>query len=718
MDWNVFQTAKGEIKFLNTSKLIQNIATMMQPFRITEATLSIDEDPRSVAQRYELALREGYVRASFLKVLVIGSAGVGKTHLLHLLFNQPPPVIRDSTAMLVRPMQAIQTICKPNNSFEQISDRELHQLLAAEINKISSPTLSSCDQQSKNLSVISSVPDQSSKGKGEHPVLSPVFNSKSFHESDFVDKMIPCIATCKDVPLLDINWVYFVDSGGQPQFHQLLSFFMYNTDLNIFVFRLCDRLCDNPTITFYENGSPLHSSTSVLSNIEIVQSCVQATQTLDEDGQSKLLIVGTHRDKENECERETKDDKNDMLKRLIPSSMKKKLVYSSICNGNVSLIFSLNAKNPSDEDKNTVAKIAREVWRLRDSATKSKNIPIRWLAFHQELQAISKDLKSDLLSYSICLQTAERLHMFKEDVIAALQFFSDLNVILYYHSILPEVVFISPQALFDIVTEIIKLVSYDKFNEAIDYDHVIAYKKGIISIKYVEALKPCLPSIFKDGLFEPKDMITLFQHLHIVSKFKTSDEYFMPSLLKGLKREEIEDLLLEGLKREKIQDKHKYSLQLITHGAYYYEDRSFSCGEFASLITTLLSLDNWALAFEGDELNLMCVHSNCIKLFYGIHIVTLVDSVSYIEIHVTSSDKVLCQERGVCAEIRQNILKMLKSTATWAFFCPCTLYQKHLAKKVKNYEVWSCSQNPSRTFKLSKGHLPEVLHDCTAIGES
>ena len=641
---------------------------------------------------------------------MIGSAGVGKTHLLHLLFNQSPPVIRDSTAMLVRPMQAIQTICKPNNSFEQVTEEELHKLLAEEINKISLP-MTSYDQHIKDVSDISSVTNQSNNECEEHH-KSAVFNSKSFHESNFVEKLIPCIATYKDAPLLDINWVYFIDSGGQPQFHQLLSFFVFNTDLNIFVFRLCDRLSDNPTITFYEKGSPLYSSTSVLSNTDILQCCIQATQTLDENGQSKLLIVGTHRDRENECEGETKDNKNNTLMRLIPSAMKKKLVYSSVSDSNVNSIFSLNAKNPDDEDQNTVTKITREVWSLQDSAVRSKKkIPIRWLAFHQELQIISKDLNSDLLSYSNCSKSAIRLHM-SEDIIAALKFFADLNVILYYHSILPEVVFINPQALFNIVTEIIKLVIYDKVDKTINYDHVIAYKKGIISIKYVEALKPYLPSIFTDGLFEPKDMMILFQHLHIVSKFKMSDEYFMPSLLKGLKREEIDDILLKELKQD------EYSLQMITHGAFYYEDRSFSCGEFSSLITSLLSHDNWTLAYEGDELNFMCVHSNCIKLFYGIHVVTLVDSVSYVEIHVASNDLYLCKEGRICAKIKEIISTLLRSNAAWAYFCPCTLYQKHLAKKVKNHEAWSCSLNPSRTFKISEGHLPEKLNDCIKIGES
>ena len=522
----------------------------------------------------------------------------------------------------------------------------------------------------------------------------PHFNSKDFQKTDFADKMIPCIATYKDDPLLEINWVYFIDSGGQPQFHELLSHFMYNTDLNIFVFRLCEKLNDNPTILFYERDSLLHSSVSVLSNTEIMQRCIQATQTLDEGVLSKLLILGTHRDKVNECEGENLVDKNNMLKRLIPSAVKQKVIFNSD-----DVIFPLNAKEPDDDDKTTISKITDRVFKSRKCATE---IPIRWLVFHQELLT----LQSDLVSYSYCLQTAERLHIPEEDIIPALTFFSNLNVILYYPKILPHVIFANPQALFNIITEIIKIITCARSDYALDFDHVSAYKKGCLSVKYLDFLKEKLPPIFKDGLFELKDMITLFEHLNIVCKLKKkSDEYFMPSLLKGLKRKELDKEL-------------NCSLQMITHGAFYYKERSFRCGEYSSLITSLLSLDDWELAYEGDELNFMCVYSNCIKMFYGVQIVTLVDAASYLEVQVTSNDIDHCKEMRVCSKVKQNIQNMLNSGAKWAFVCPCKLYQteKHLAVECDG--VWSCSRNRSRTFKMSEdGHLPEVLCDCSIVGE-
>ena len=83
--------------------------------------------------------------------------------------------------------------------------------------------------------------------------------------------------------------------------------------------------------------------------------------------------------------------------------------------------------------------------------------------FHQEMQSLSTKTKSELLSFEECCQVASRLHMV-DDTAAALKFFSDLNVILYYQDILPNVVFTNPQSLLNIVTEIIKQIKYDTNN--------------------------------------------------------------------------------------------------------------------------------------------------------------------------------------------------------------------------------------------------------------
>ena len=56
---------------------------------------------------YDEAMTRGYVETSVTKCLILGAAGVGKTHLKHLLLKKDPPEQRVSTGMADNPVRAI-----------------------------------------------------------------------------------------------------------------------------------------------------------------------------------------------------------------------------------------------------------------------------------------------------------------------------------------------------------------------------------------------------------------------------------------------------------------------------------------------------------------------------------------------------------------------------------------------------------------------------------
>ena len=172
--------------------------------------------------------------------------------------------------------------------------------------------------------------------------------------SEVTKQLIPCISRSKDAaPLSNMDWLYFIDSGGQPQFHQPMLAFMHHTNLNIFVLRLCDKLSDHPPVEYYdERGTCISSTASLLTNEEILQRCAQATQTADQDGDSRLIIVGTHRDLQ--CDGETMEDKNKQLLELLAPSMEGHLIYSNRCKREI--IFPLNTKQPDAYETDRLSK--------------------------------------------------------------------------------------------------------------------------------------------------------------------------------------------------------------------------------------------------------------------------------------------------------------------------------------------------------------------------
>ena len=52
-------------------------------------------------------MTKGYVKVSVIKCLILGAAGVGKTHLKHLLLQKDPPELRVSTGLADNPVRAI-----------------------------------------------------------------------------------------------------------------------------------------------------------------------------------------------------------------------------------------------------------------------------------------------------------------------------------------------------------------------------------------------------------------------------------------------------------------------------------------------------------------------------------------------------------------------------------------------------------------------------------
>ena len=658
---------------------------------------TIHEDPRAALQRYKNALKDGFVSANIIKILIIGAAGVGKTHLLHLLLNKQPPDVRHSTPVMERPIQVIQTTLK-HSSFESLTDKKLYELLAQTVNKTAAdpkmkpvvysamspvshnvgttkPTLSESTDVCSNSQNVS---HKSIKDHTSYTIDPPVL-------SEVEEKMIPYIAETKDAsPILDVDWMYFIDSGGQSQFHKLLPAFIHHTNLNIFVLRLCDKLSDHPPVEYYdEKGTRVSSTPSSLTNMEILQQCAQATQTVDQGGVSKLLIVGTHRDLEDQCHGETRDDKNEKLLELLIPSMEGHLMYFTVGR---EFIFPLNAKDPNDKDRKLTNELCQAISSIKKLVA-SKKIPLRWLVFHQEIQALSKKTSVVVLSLDECSQVAIRLHMV-DDTKAALQFFSDLNVILYYPSILPNAVFTNPQCILDIISEIVKFAAFDRTQHCSEM-LVRANEQGIISEKLLEYLHIESPKVYRKGIIEPEDLIDLMVHLGIACKCENGDEYFMPTLLNTLDPQGVQDILSQ-------------CSDSIAPIALYHEKGWFKCGSFTFLITSLLSSKQWTLAKKRNKL--LCVHSNCIKMSFNKScIVTLIDNASYIEIHLNGHAAILSEVRP---KIKRCIVNACEEGVQIAFLCPCKLFEDtHLA--ICTEESWKrkmvvCSKDELKAFHVSE----------------
>ena len=214
--------------------------------------------------------------------------------------------------------------------------------------------------------------------------------------------------------------------------------------------KLSERLNEHPTIEYYDLngqicGKPYRHA---LSNDQMLQCCIQTihSQQSNKEGKHKTLVVGTHRDLESLCS-ESQAEKNRKLVDILTPSLQDHLVFYHPF---TDVIFPINAKSPNEQDHQVCDTIRKQIENKK--CAPPHKIPIGWFLLEQD---IIKLAKGGVISKKECLSIAALLNINAEALKAALEYFDNLNIFLYYPSVLSEVVFSNPQILLNKVTELV-----------------------------------------------------------------------------------------------------------------------------------------------------------------------------------------------------------------------------------------------------------------------
>ena len=713
---------------------------------------------------YNQALRHGFIESRSIVSVLTGAAGSGKTHVKYLLFKKKPPVIRISTPLLESPVRALSftRVNAEDDEWHEIDDNEQCQIIAAALTTGEVPTESAAEltsqgktqtEQPQNSSFPSSTAEPSASqttatALTDHPSTRPGRNSpteqpqlpqltaisnstkepdQESEDSGVGEELMKLIVTSSvSKKFLQADRIYLFDSGGQRIFHDLLRLFLRRESVTIFVTKLNERLDHHPMIEYYgKEGKPLSLTyPSPLSHEDILKHSFRAVQSqVYTEGEShenvpKLLVVGTHRDKESLCSESIKK-KNEKLKRLLAPAFQKRLVYYG--EEMKELIFPVNAKTPGAQDQE-VAKVLRKTILSAVSSLKSHKTPLGWHVLEIALRKLAASKHRSILSIQECLRLARKLHLSAEELDAAFEHLSQLNLILYYRKVLPGTLFIDPQVVIDKVTE---FVQYSYTLQCQPNTQIATAGKwlefrdeGILTVDFLKEF----PKHYEANLFTPSDLLRILEHRLMIAHV-SEEKYFMPSLLLDLPADEVE------------QYRIKPSSSAAPFVVRFADDLAPS-GIFCSLIASLLSSLNWE--FHPHPINRVspeCVARNCIifKLPSGLPgAVTLIDSYSHFEIHVTAPAEV-CSD--LCPSIRSAILQHLVTAAgahhysnvspESAFLCesvhppPSSLVETESQTETVHYPPhaaniftstssswWTCSIDPSRVHgKLEERHM-------------
>ena len=538
------------------------------------------------------ALRYGFIPHKDDKFLIHGPGGVGKSSLIAMFLGTQRDLIRISTPVATEPLHLAPIRDVSTSRFtakwEKVNYEHIPHMIAHTSNELftrkgdddkervegkrgggkaqvcyakssqspaftATATNEEASQKSEHINVgsqfltkISKLFKTSSSAKLQPSVPTQVQQSlttalevdpdniQDFF-ANFLDDLQQKVRNAKDMnEVLLSHSIRIVDSGGQPQFHELIAIFLAHISGFISVFKLNEAFSEHGEVVLYDDGQPVnYPYESYYSHEQVIRHVLQAIhseaiQSAMEE-MPNLAFVGTFLDvyEQNKCN-ETPDMKDEKLHRTISEVLPPKMQECVITPGGSlkKATFRINARNPSDQDFEEVDRLKEAL--MSRSRVKPRDLPLKWHGLELALRMLMEELKRQSLSRKECEFIAYKLGFDPASLNAALDYLRELNIIAFYDE-LPNVIFGSSQVILDKITELVH------FSLELKRGYCTAggperrfVQQGIISLEFLKL--PALSKHYIKELFEPKDLLKVFISLLIASEVAVN-EYIVPSVL-------------------------------------------------------------------------------------------------------------------------------------------------------------------------------------------
>ena len=314
-----------------------------------------------------------------------------------------------------------------------------------------------------------------------------------------------------------------IDGGGLPSFQEIFPLLISGYSLNLLMFKLTDDLQKAHDVQYQPIDGVEHTwkDTYVVRDfiLHAISSMVPFIDCIQNPFDSKILLVGTHKDKIKGSEGQKKDEIMKIAKSMHGWLQEKKVFKSIHVNNIEDLITGID--NFKQED---IQKVKNKIEELV-SQTPSQDIPAPWLVFDFVLHKYAESKQLRKVEKIKCEQIANKCGVKDEEFEVVLRYLHyEAGTLLYYYDI-PELwdcVITDFQLIFDSISNVI--IGY--FDDSSDhgphfqYRHLL-HKKGQLEASVLKDVKGCL---------KVNELLALMQHRHIISKMD-GDMFFMPSVL-------------------------------------------------------------------------------------------------------------------------------------------------------------------------------------------
>ena len=696
----------------------------------------------------------GFIQLDIDKVVMFGIAGSGKTCALAALLGLDPPDLRCSTPLMKRPIEVVvvyvddllkwekktpkqvqetiakiirsrapvhqvpQTSAHPQAGSQQLPSStagketpharedflkeqvsKLVELLVAALtaNPISTP------QPTYTYTLPSAYTALSASSPDDEPTSTPPPESETNFDAllqspDVEENFVSLINSSppSSEPILRQRWTYVIDSGGQPQFQEVMPVFLNGASDFVYVFKVHESLNDRPMIAYFDDsGKLVCEHPSFQTNEESLKQCTRTIRSFTAKNKDvpppRMLFLATHRDMVvEESLPGVLDSLHKRLKEILLPYFQEQIVF---CDENMEdFIFTINAKKPEPKDREC-AEAVRRCLSGKKEGSKTVKVPLRWHALHQKLKEIVAGLGKKVLTREQCRRGADSLGINDESCEEALNFFNGLNMLFYFPGILPHLVFLEPQVVLDKVTELVEAsyrMSQGKKGQQPkpkQGDWLKFRDYGQVTEKFLSEFE----THYEPPIFTPKDLIHLFRGLLVFAEL-SEGVWFMPCLLKLVPSVDVE----------------QYRVNQLGALALHFPDSSPLMGMFCCTVAYLLSPDNphpcsWKVLTTDTNVP-ECLTRNVIIFtvsnFPGA--ILLIDHFTHFEIHVDTHEKKSAQlwklaHDAVFAGLRKasQTLSYTNNTPVPAIVCPATSPTHPVTPHPATIDddgVWTCSK--------------------------
>ena len=661
-------------------------------------------------------LKEGEVDITVTRINMHGPPGSGKTCSQLLLLNQDPPAVAvtDSTRIACRAVKATRTFVG-DGCLEEVDGNALLVRLASHLEahkkdksvvQHAGNTAVSLQDTSMGHSGTSVEASSLDTSAGDSPDENETTTERDPDVKEVCGKIIFAIQEGNAKSLkLDHHLVYIVDSGGQPACQELLPLFTRAASFNIitidlskgvdekleYQYRICEQSfpCDqNSTFTNRKFLTDTLSSAAIHSTPLVSEDATENVQC------PNYLVLGTHKDI---APQNNKDALNKVLSSLNDSTSKEK-DYNLILAEKEEIIYPINTLLEKGLARDDAAENLCNII-LRNSAKEKIPVPIRLFAFELVLENKAAK-KGCVLEIDEAMAAGRSLEMKEDDTIKALQYLHNCTIILYYHEILPKIVFTDPQPILDLLTRLLALTYKIEPN----YLSYITKKSAELLQSKDELDNLEINGIFKESLlsklrndedqkFKNSNFIQLLLHLHIIAQ--TKNGYFIPCALKSCNcpppKVKLKPLLIVQCKPPEPQTLFVPKILPVPHGVFpKMIVHLMNCEEPRFLIP-----DSSSKGYKYRDAMSLCIFCHSDKSPHGEQIGTICINKKYkhIEIYFIGDPK-------HCPLVREEVINAFISSSpnapyfVPAFMCPSKDVNCYCIITDEEGEKFNCTSCP------------------------